>query len=289
MAMKAARPGSTPAPQGGTWFNDLICEAESTAPLSVNETLARAMTGRFIDEMRERSVHCLLRRAPPAIEKRAAAYRAQCRWIEQTIPSDLMILIDSAGPQDGKVKQACRSYMYWNVALDLHRLTAMGALIKARKLDFHECAIAIVSEHALHRLFQRLNTIDHRAVLRELNPGIQVLFWLNAGLLSAKFSPVLTPTPSGVLVFRYAEPEEEEAPFVAVTWISDERMRESPAKLSAVQEARAERGVLGVIDEGFLVISEERLARSRDIATNDERALFELFRPSAGRARQRGQ
>ncbi len=289
MAMKAARPWSTGARQGGTWFNELMCEPDSDAPLSVNETLARAMTGRFIGEMRERAVQCLLRRAPPTIEKRAAAYRAQCRWIEQTIPSDLMILVDSVGAQDGKVKQACRSYMYWNVALEMHRLTAMAARIDVRKLAFLECPIAIVSEHALHRLFQRLNTIDHRAVLRELNPGIETLFWLNVGLLRARISPLLAPTPSGALVFRYAEPEEEEAPFVAVTWISDERMRESRVKLAAVQEARAERGVLGVVDEGFIVISEERLARSQDIASDDERALFQLFRASAGRAGQRRQ
>jgi hypothetical protein len=66
-------------------------------------------------------------------------------------------------------------------------------------------------------------------------------------------------------------------------------MRESRVKLAAVQEARAERGVLGVVDEGFIVISEERLARSQDIANDDERALLQLFRASAGRAGQRGQ
>jgi hypothetical protein len=287
MALKAARPRSTGAPPSGTWFNELLGDADSNAPLSVNETLARAMTGRFIGEMRERAVRCLLRGAPPTIEKRAAAYRAHYRWIEQAIPFDLKILIDSVGPQDGKDKQASRCYMYWDVALELHRLTAMAARIDARKVEFREGAIAVVSEHALHRLFLRLNTIDHRAVLRELNPGIDILFWLSVPLLRTGISPVLTPTPSGALVFRYAEPEEEEAPFVAVTWISDERMRESPFKLAAVQEARTERGVLGVVDEGFIVISEERIARSQDIASDEERALLQLFRPSARRAGHR--
>jgi hypothetical protein len=289
MALKGARPRPPGSPPGGTWFNELVSEADSTAPLGVNDTLARAMTARFIGEMRERAVYCLLRGRPPTMEKRAAAYRAQCRWIEQAIPSDLMILIDSVGPQDGKDKHACRSYMYWDVGLQIQRLTAIGARIDARKLALREAAIAIVSEHALHRLFLRLNTVDHRAVLRELNPGIETLFWLNAPLLHARISPVLTPTPSGALVFRYAEPEEEEAPFVAVTWISDERMRESPVKLAAVQEARAERGVLGVVDQGFIVVSAERIARSQDIAGDEERALLRLFRPSAGRAGQRRQ
>lgn len=292
IAMKATRPWSAGATQARTWFNELVCEPESNAPLSVNDTLARGMTGRFIAEMRERSVRCLLRCAPPTIEKRAAAYRAQCRWLEQTIPADLMILVHSVGPQDGKVKHASRFYMYWDVALEIQRLTAVAARIDARKLGLLEYAIAVVSEHALHRLFRRLNTIDHRAVLRELNPGIDALFCLMPGLLAARIAPVLTPTPSGALVFRYAGPEEEmeeEAPFIAVTWISDERMRESPVKLAAVQEARAERGVLGVVDEGFIVISEERLARSQDIASDEEQALRRLFRPSAGRAADKRQ
>jgi hypothetical protein len=100
---------------------------------------------------------------------------------------------------------------------------------------------------------------------------------------------VLTPTPCGALVFRYAEPEEEEVLFVAVTWISDERMRESPVKLAAVQEARAERGVLGILEEGFIVISKERIARSQDISGDEARALLELFSPAAGRAGKKRQ
>jgi hypothetical protein len=159
MAMKAPRLWSSGSRRGGAWLNELLCASDSNAPLSVTETLARAMTERFIGEMRERAVQCLLRRAPPTIEKLAVAYRAQCRWIEQTIPSDLMILVDSVGAKDGKVKQACRSYMYWNVALEMHRLTSMTARIDAPKLAFLEYVIAISTQTCLRQFSGRLADI----------------------------------------------------------------------------------------------------------------------------------
>jgi hypothetical protein len=244
------------------------------------------MTTRFIDEMRACSVKHLFRQELPATSKRAAAYRAECRWFEQSIPPDLMILIESIGPQDGKSKDASRCYMYWDVDLETRRLSAIGANIDARKGKLQETPLAIVSEHALRRLFQRLNTIDYRAVLRELNPAIDHLFSLAIDLINAKMSPLLVPTPKGVLIFRLATPDEEEAPFVAVTWISDERMRESHFKLSAVQEARAERGVVVALDEGFFIVSHDRLAKGAEIYADGDSRFIEIFSSSKNRSRR---
>ena len=268
------------AAEVSVWTNELAPAQASDAPLSVNETLARSMTERFINEMRERSIRALVRSKPPAVAKRAAAYRATCRWFEQTLPAELLILIERFGPQDGKDKGAGRCYLYWNIAYAGRRLTALAAQIGARNAGLIECPIAILTEHALHRLFQRLNTIDYRAVLQELNGGIDRLFWLQLELLHGKISPVLVPTPLGALVFKYAGPEEGEAPFIAVTWLSDERMRESEFKLRAVQEARAERGAAVPSDEGWLVISRARIARMEDASMDDEKRLLEVFAAS---------
>ena len=81
------------------------------AALSVNETLARGMTNRFFEEMRERFLTKVLGRRPPAVLKRAAAYRAECRWFEQSTPTDLIITTQLCGPQDGKTKDAYRIYL----------------------------------------------------------------------------------------------------------------------------------------------------------------------------------
>ena len=199
--------------------------------------------------------------------------------MEQTVPADLMILIESVGPQDGKTKDAGRFYLYWDVAMDARRLTAIASKIDARTVRSVEAPVAIISEHALHRLFQRLNTIDHRAVLREINPAIDNLFSFIAGLMRAETSPVMAPTPKGALVFRFAGPDEEKAPYIAATWISDDRIRESQFKLSAIQEARAERGLVVAVDENLLIISGDRLG---EIPTAKDERLSELFSSSSG-------
>lgn len=226
------------------------------AALSVNETLARGMTNRFFEEMRQRFITKLLRQRPPAVLKRAAAYRAQCRWFEQSTPTELIIASQSRGPQDGKSKDACRTYLTWDMGLNVNRMVALTSIIDARKIDVLDCPVAIVTEHALHRLFQRLNTLDYRAVLAELNPAIEIFFPLATEMLRTSCPTFMAPTPQGVLVFRFALPDEEAAPFVAVTWVSDQRMIESgAAKLSAVQRARVEQGLVLPHGRGYRVIT----------------------------------
>jgi len=199
-----------------------------------------------------------------------------------------MILIESLGPQDGKTKDASRFHLYWDVAMDAHRLVTIASEIDARTVRPIETPIAIISEHALQRLFQRLNTIDHRAVLREINPAIDNLFCFIAGLMTAKISPVMAPTPNGALVFRYSPPGEEEAPFIATTWISDKRMRESQFKLDAVQEARVEQGLVVAEDDNFLIISLDRLSRLGEVPAGKDEQFFKLFRASSdGKRRKR--
>jgi hypothetical protein len=227
-----------------------------TARLSVNETLARGMTSRFFEEMRERCLTKLLGQRPPTVLKRAAAYRAQCRWFEQRTPNDLIIATHPCGPQDGKTKDAYRVYLSWDMGLDLHRMMAVASIIDARKIDVLDCPVAIVTEHAIHRLFQRLNTLDYRAVLAELNPAIEIFFPLATEMLRMSCPTFMAPTPHGVLVFRLALPDEEAAPVVAVTWVSDQRMIESgAAKLSAVRRARAEQGLVLPHGRGYRVIT----------------------------------
>jgi len=52
--------------------------------LFLRRKVARGMTSRFFEEMRERFLTKVLGRRPPAVLKRAAAYRAECRWFEQS-------------------------------------------------------------------------------------------------------------------------------------------------------------------------------------------------------------
>jgi hypothetical protein len=103
------------------------------AALSVIETLARGMTNRFFEEMRERFLTKVLGRRPPAILKRAAAYRAECRWFEQSTPPDLIIASQSGGPQDGKTKDAYRVYLTWDMGLTLNRMMAVASIIDVER------------------------------------------------------------------------------------------------------------------------------------------------------------
>src|ERR1700674_4895447 len=230
--------------------------ARNRIALSVNETLARGMTNRFFEEMRERFLTRVLERRPPAVLKRAAAYRAECRWFEQSTPTDLIIATQLCGPQDGKTKDAYRIYLTWDMGLTQNRLLAVASIIDARKIEVQDCPVAIVTEHAVHRLFQRLNTLDYRAVLSELNPAIEIFFPLATEMLRMSCSTFMAPTPHGVLVFRLALPDEEAAPVVAVTWVSDQRMIKSgAAKLSTVRLARAEQGLVLPHGRGYRVIT----------------------------------
>jgi hypothetical protein len=198
----------------------------------------------------------LLGGRPRAVLKRAAAYRAECRWFEQSTPPDLIITTQLFGPEDGKTKDAYRVYLTWDMGLTLNRIMAVASIIDARKIDVLDCPVAIVTGHAIHRLFQRLNTLDYRAVLGELNPAIEIFFPLATEMLRIACPTFMAPTPRGVLVFRLALPDEEAAPVVAVTWVSDQRMIESgAAKLSTVRRARVEHGLVLPRGRGYGVIT----------------------------------
>src|SRR6202521_1849481 len=107
--------------------------ARNRIALSRNETLARVMTNRFFEEMRERFLTKVLGRRPPAILKRAAAYRAEGRWFEQSTPPDLIIASQSGGPQDGKTKDAYRVYLTWDMGLTLNRMMAVASIIDVER------------------------------------------------------------------------------------------------------------------------------------------------------------
>jgi hypothetical protein len=165
---------------------------------------------------------------------------------------DLIIANQSFGPQDGRSKDAYRVYLTWDMGLNLNRMMAVTSIIDARKIDVLDCPVAIVTEHAVHRLFQRLNTLDSRAVLAELNPAIEIFFPLAAEMLRTSCPTFMAPTPHGVLVFRLALPNKEAAPVVAVTWVSEQRMIESgAAKLSTVRRARVEQGLVLPLGRGY--------------------------------------
>jgi hypothetical protein len=103
--------------------------------------------------------------------------------------------------------------------------------------------------------------MERLTVVRERNPAVATLAEYLERLFSTGISPFLRPTPSGAFAIRQLSVRVEDAPFIAVTWAFDTRMGDSPVKLSAVLEARAEHGIATQLDGQWLVLSPSRAAK----------------------------
>ena len=77
-------------------------------------------------------------------------------------------------------------------------------------------AILAVTEHALERLFQRLNVLDPAAVKEELHDAICIALYLVNAARRARLGQVVLPTRSGAFLCSV-----EPAGLFAKTWIAD--------------------------------------------------------------------
>jgi len=77
-------------------------------------------------------------------------------------------------------------------------------------------AVLAVTEHALERLFQRLNVHDPAAVKEELHDAICIALYLESAARRARLRQVVLPTRAGAFLCSV-----EPAGLVAKTWIAD--------------------------------------------------------------------
>jgi len=83
-------------------------------------------------------------------------------------------------------------------------------------LDAEAPPVLAVNEHALERLFQRLNVLDPAAVKEELHDAICIALYLMNAARRAQLSQVVLPTRSGAFLCSV-----EPSGLVAKTWIAD--------------------------------------------------------------------
>ena len=83
-------------------------------------------------------------------------------------------------------------------------------------LDHDAPPVLAVNEHALERLFQRLNVFDPAAVKDELHDAICMALYLVNAARRARLSQVVLPTRSGAFLCSV-----EPAGLVAKTWIAE--------------------------------------------------------------------
>jgi len=83
-------------------------------------------------------------------------------------------------------------------------------------LDAEAPAVLAVNEHALERLFQRLNVLDPAAVKEELHDAIGMALYLVDAARRARLLQVVLPTRSGAFLCSV-----EPAGLVAKTWIAE--------------------------------------------------------------------
>lgn len=240
----------------------------------MSESLAEGLVSRFVEDWRHADRDSLMRHPPPQTQKRAAAYRAYCQWLQRSVPSSLHIMTVRSGPQSGVDKSGCFALIHWQPARDDGWLYVAAQAVCANRPGVESVLLALVARHALMRLFHRLKTDDARVVLDELAPSVE-LYW-NLGIYhkQALGRPViLLPTRRGAALV--APHEESSTGVFFKTWMTDQRMQDNPRRLRAVQRARAEHGFVLMIDGRYAVFSQQSLG---------QRSTQEAIRECARRA-----
>jgi hypothetical protein len=236
-------------------------EPLASEPVSgMSESLAHGLVTRFVEQWRQADVVSLMRHPPPLKQKRAAAYRANCAWLSRSVPKSLQIMVVRSGPQNGVDKSGRYALLHWEPADDEDWLIVGVQLVCANQPGVESRLLTLVSRHALVRAFQRLKTDDPRVVLDELAPSIELYWDLRPFHVALGRPIIMVPTRrGGVLV---APHEETPNAVFFKTWISDERMVERPGRLRAMQRARAEKGMVLMVDGRFAVFSEASFRHS---------------------------
>jgi len=244
------------------------------AVCSVSESLAHGLVTRMTGgaaQTRQR----LAERVPlPSLtSKRAAQYRAACTYVLNAIPRDLLVLSTSNGDQSGKDKNAWRLFFHWGclTALEVlsgsqsvaddqrEQLVLMVSGVYARHRSISSRSIALVSRHALMRLFYRLKTTDESPVLDELADfAVALSCFKDVTDRMSWDCELLVPSRSGAFVL--VRDRTGSADVAVRTWMSHDRMVDNRWRQAAVALAREENGLVVNHTGGFPVMSRRRLA-----------------------------
>jgi hypothetical protein len=248
-------PAQIPELHDFTW-TDTPPPSEPVSGMS--ESLARGLVTRFSDEWRRADIAALLRHPAPETQKRAAAYRANCAWLLRSVPPSLQVMTVRSGPQNGVDKAGRFVLFHWQPDERENWLYLVAQCVRANRPGVEEAIFALVSQHALMRVFMRLKTDDPRVVLDELATGVETYWDLGAYHKVALGRPViLLPTRRGAALV--APRQETPTGVFWKTWMTDERMQTNPRRLRAVERARAEHGFVLMVDGRYAVFSKDSL------------------------------
>lgn len=236
----------------GDWVKD--CVDRDPIP-GMSETLAEGLVSRFITVWRDREMSSVQRAITPQTMKRAAAYRATRDWVVRSVPRELFIFNAEFGASSGLDKRAMFLIAHWQPSSTRACLDAMVTRVFARDGQVDFLPILIVTRHALVRLFQRLRTADPDRLMHELNTAaLSCMTLALSGRSVLSGHDFLVPTPSGAAIVNI---DPTLAAVMALkTWLSDARMRDSPGRLKMVERARREKGLVVIVDDGFVLLSQ---------------------------------
>lgn len=236
-------------------------EPLNSEPVSgMSESLAEGLVSRFIDEWTRSDLEALDRHPPPLKQKRAAAYRAICAWLHRSVPPSLQIMTIRQGSQTGKEKAGAMALVHWQPDPRTKWLLVAVQTVSAHRPDVVSQMLVTISRHALVRLFQRLRTDDPVVVLDELAQSMKSYWHFSLAHIDVLGrADIMVPTRRGAAAI--GADDLTRSGTVVKTWISDERMAERPARLRAVQRARAEQGYVLMANGRFIVLSSESLNR----------------------------
>jgi hypothetical protein len=226
----------------------------------MSESLAEGLVSRFVDEWTRSDLEALDRHPPPQKYKRAAAYRALCDWLQRSVPATMQILTLRLGPQTGKDKGGGMVLVHWQPDPRTKWLLVAVKVVSAHHPSVVSQLLVQVSRHALVRLFQRLRTDDPRLVLDELAQSMKSywhIYFTHTQLLGR--ADIMVPTRRGAVAI--AADESNATDTVVKTWISDQRMEQSPDRLRAVKRARTEEGFVLMANGRFIVLSRESMKK----------------------------
>jgi len=232
--------------------------------ISMNETLAHGLVKRFVGQWSDLNLKALHQNKPPETQKRAAAYRAICKWLVRSVPEQLRIVEFLHGDQSGRDKRALFGVVYWEPDEECQWLRAVMRCASARG-GLKSRELLGLSKHALVRLFQRLKTMEPAQVLSEASAAIrnyQPWHWVHEHVLG--LPEILVPTPHGAMVLaRKDDAARRGGRVCAKTWMSDARMVETAKRIGAVRSARSESGFVLIANGDFVVVSGKRLEGGR--------------------------
>ena len=162
------------------------------------------------------------------------------------------------GAQSGKDKAGAMALVHWQPEPRTKWLLVAVQTVSAHRPDILSHLLVTVSRHALVRLFQRLRTSDPLVVLDELAQSMKTYWHFHLSHVDVfGRADIMVPTRRGAVAI--GADESDPVGTVVKTWISDERMQERPARLRAVQRARAEDGYVLMANARFIVLSNESL------------------------------